>query len=323
MKTLQTLFLSVLLLVSMVATASAQDSTVPVRILKAEIDNTDIHPNGQNVLDIERDEDFTLKLELTADSDVDDVEIRAFISGYEHSDVSDISARAGPFDFSEDVTYVKKLTLNLPNDLPVDDYKLRVFIADRFGNERLYRYDLSIDTERHDVRVDDVILSPGSTVEAGQALLATVRLENFGQKDQDDVKVSAMIHELGVSGSAYIEEIESEETEQTEEMFLRLPKCAKSGEYELHVKAEYNDGRDLAEKSMKINVIENDACKEKEVAVPVIVIENTSNETMAKEQPVSQPSKIRGALEIVLLVLLALLVIVGLVIGFSRMRAEE
>jgi uncharacterized membrane protein len=301
----------------MVATAAAQDSTVPVQIVNAEIDNTDIYPNGKNVLDLERDEEFTLKFEMISSADVDDVEVRAFISGYEYSDISDISARAGPFDFSKDVTYVKKLTLRLPNDLPVDDYKLRVIVADRFGNERLYRYDLSINSERHDVRVDDVVLSPGSTVEAGQALLATVRLENFGQKDQDDVKVTVSIPQLGVSGSAYIEEVEADETEQTEEMFLRLPKCAEAGQYELHVKAEYNNGRDMSEKTMTVNVLENEAC---EVAAPVVVIEN--NSTMTEAQP-SSPSKVRAALEIVLLVLLALLVIVGLVIGFSRMRAEE
>lgn len=319
MKTLKTLFVGLLLVLSMVATAAAQDSTVPVQIVSAEIDNTDIYANGKNVLDIERDEKFTLKLEMISSADVDDVEVRAFISGYEYSDVSDISARAGPFDFSKDVTYVKKLTLSLPNDLPVDDYKLRVFVADRFGNERVYRYDLSISTERHDVRVDDVILSPGSTVEAGQALLATVRLENFGEKDQDDVKVTVSIPQLAVSGSAYIEEVEADETEQTEEMFLRLPKCAEAGQYELHVKAEYNNGRDFSEKTMVVTVLENDAC---EVAAPVIVIENNSTMTEATAQP-SSPSKVRAALEIVLLVLLALLVIVGLVIGFSRMRAEE
>lgn len=319
MKALKTLFVGLLLVLSMVATAAAQDSTVPVQIVSAEIDNTDIYANGKNVLDIERDDKFTLKLEMISSADVKDVEVRAFISGYEYSDVSDISARAGPFDFNKDVTYVKKLQMSLPKDLPTDNYKLRVFVADRFGNERLYRYDLSINSKRHDVRVDDVMLSPGSTVEAGQALLATVRLENFGQKDQDDVKVSVSVPQLGVSGVAYIEEIEADESEQTEEMFLRLPKCAEAGQYELKVKVEYNKGRDLFEKSMTINVLENEACK---VAAPVIVIENNSTVTEATAQS-SSPSKVRAALEIVLLVLLALLVIVGLVIGFSRMRAEE
>jgi hypothetical protein len=58
MKALKTLFVGMLLVLAMVATAAAQDSTVPVQIVNAEIDNTDIYPGGKNVLDIERDEKF-------------------------------------------------------------------------------------------------------------------------------------------------------------------------------------------------------------------------------------------------------------------------
>jgi hypothetical protein len=41
------------------------------------------------------------------------------------------------------------------------------------------------------------------------------------------------------------------------------------------------------------------------------------------EVPAESAGKVRAALEIILLVLVALLVIVGLIIGFTRMRGEE
>ena len=211
MKALTTIVFSVLLVLSAVMVAA--QSTVPLAIERAEIDDTEVEPFGVNQLDIERAQEFELALELEAWEDSKDVEIRAFISGYEYSDVADIEDHIGPFDFDANVTYVKKMHLTLPDDVDVDDYQLRVIISDRNGWESVYNYQIQVDTQRHSVTIEDVILSPGSAVKAGQALLASVRLENKGQKDEDDVKVTVTVPALGVSASEYIEEIETDEEE--------------------------------------------------------------------------------------------------------------
>ena len=64
-------------------------------------------------------------------------------------------------------------------------------------------------------------------------MLATVRVENKGQKDEDDVKVTVSIPALGLSATDYIDEVEEDEEEETEELFIRMPKCAEAGQYEL------------------------------------------------------------------------------------------
>lgn len=320
MKALTTVLFSVLLVLSSVMVA-AQDRFVPVAIERAEIDDTEIEPFGFNQLDIERDQEFELELELMAWEDAKDVEIRAFISGYEYNDVNSISDQIGPFDFDANVTYVKKMRLTLPDDVDVDDYKLRIDISDRNGWNLVYNYDLQVGTKRHSMKIEDVVLSPGSAVKAGQALLATVRLENQGQKDEDDVKVTASVPALGVSATEYIEEVESDEEEETEELFLRLPKCAEPGIYDVNVDVVFNEGRNKVSESTKVTVLENEACRP-EPAPVVVVQQATQNQTT--EVPSSDSTgKVRAALEIILLVLVALLVIVGLIIGFSRMRGEE
>lgn len=308
---------SVLVMVLSLATfASAQ--TVPVSVVRAEIDNTRIDGSTVNKLDIERNDEFTLKLNLLSVSDAEDVEVRAFISGYEFNDVNSISSRIGPFDFDANVTYVKSLKLALPEDVDVDSYKLRIDISDRNGLSRSYTYDLKVSTARHSMKIEDVTLSPGNTVQAGNALLVTVRVENMGQNDEDDVKVVVSIPSLAVSASEYIEEVEADEEEETEELFIKLPKCAEPGQYEAKIDVWFNEGHDKVSGTGTVNVLENPACKPE--PAPVVVVQPVANNTA---MPVEQSSgKIRSALEIILLVLVALLVVVGLIIGFSRMRDE-
>ncbi|MBI4145987.1 hypothetical protein HY489_01470 [Candidatus Woesearchaeota archaeon] len=302
------------------AAAQAQDTWVPVYVQRAELDGTDIFPYGWNQLDVERDEELTLKLELFAWQDAENVEIRATISGYEHGDSTPISARIGPFDFEENVTYVKKLKFTLPDDVDLDDYKLRVEIADRNSWSQTITYDLQIDAPRHAVKIMDVTFNPGNTVKAGQSLLGRVRIENRGQKDQRDVKVTMGIPALDISATQYIEEIDNgDEQEETEEFFLRMPKCAAAGTYDVKVDAWFNDNRNKVSGTGKITVTENEACKEPE---PVVVVQQPvqNNSTPAVAAPIK--SNLRTALEVVLLVLVALLVIVGLVLGFTRMKEE-
>jgi len=318
MKALTTLLFSVLLVMSAVMVV-AQDREVPVAIERAEIDDTEIEPFGVNQLDIDRAQEFELELELMAWEDAKDVEIRAFISGYEFNDVQSISDQIGPFDFSENLTYVKRMHITLPDDVDVDDYQLRVIISDRNGWEQIYNYELRVDTKRHSVKIEDITLSSNSA-KAGQAFTAVVRLENLGQKDEKDVKVIATLAALGVSATDYVDEVENDEEEETEEMFLRLPKCAEPGVYDLNVEAWYNDGHSKVSGQSKITVLENEACKPE--PAPVVVVQQAQNQS-STEAPAASTGGIRSALEIILLVLVALLVIVGLIIGFSRMRGEE
>ncbi|PIN75992.1 hypothetical protein COV18_01045 [Candidatus Woesearchaeota archaeon CG10_big_fil_rev_8_21_14_0_10_37_12] len=307
-----------LLLVSLVAVSAASDATIPVFIKSAEIDGVDVEPFGINTLDIERNENFELRLELESTENVDDVIVTAFISGYEFDDVRPIRDSIGPIDLDAGITYVRRLQLSLPKDVDVDSYKLRVDISDRNSLNRIFTYDLRINTERHWITIEDVVLKPGSAIRAGEALLASVRVENRGQRDEDDIRITVSVPELGLSDTQYVEEVEVGEEDEGAEHFLPLPKCADPGVYEVKVDVAYNEGHDRTSANGQITVLENEDCRP--APEPVVVVQEQPNMT---EQSVEEPAaknSVRRALEVILLILVALLVVVGLIIGFTRMN---
>ena len=85
----------------------------------------------------------------------------------------------------------------------------------------------------------------------------------------------------------------------------------------------YDNDHEQASALTKINVLENEACAPAEPVVVVDEPETIVEETQTSEPAAPSKSKLRTALEVILIVLIALLILVGLVIGFSRMRSDE
>ncbi len=296
-------------------------SALPLTVTDVEIDDTDVRPGDTVRLDVVRGDSFDIEIRAESPVDLDEVEWHAFITGYEYNKVQALHDAVGPFDMDANVSYKKTLKITLPEEVDEDDYKLRLVFSDRNGDEVVQNYNLKIDVERHKLRLEDFITSPSGSVKAGSGLIAVARYENLGEKDEDNVKVTISIPDLGISGSEYIDEIETDEQEETEEVFLRLPKCADPGVYEVHIIAEYQDGHELLVNKAHLQVEENPACVV-EPAVEVVVAEETEPADVVEAAPV-ESSKVRTALEVVLLVLVGLLVIVGLVIGFTRLGKND
>lgn len=315
----------VLLILASLSTMAFAQEWVGVDILEAKIDGATVDPEGMTHISIERDQEFDVRFELEAEQDVDDVEIDAKISGYEYSTSDPVSVSEGPFDMDANVTYIKKFKMTLPSDLEEDDYLLRVRITNRDGESTTVNYLINVDLPRHELKIVDALFTPAGNVEAGSALLGSVRVENVGESDEEDVKVVLSIPDFGISASDYIEEVESDDEEETEDLYIRLPECAEPGEHVVRIDVLYNNDHDQVSAASKINVLENEDCRD-EVA-PVVIVEEqedkTASETVVEPVKKSSKSRIRTALEIILLVLVGLLILVGLVIGFSRMRAEE
>ncbi len=196
------------------------------------------------ILDVDRGDELDVKVRLSSDVALDDVQVEAVLRGIDSRDsVDDIT---DTFDMKVNVSYTKELTLPLIQKIDQDKYKLRIRISDRDNPTEERTYELDIGTKRHDVEIRDVVLSPNTEVKAGRALLTTVRLRNRGEKDEDGVKVVVSIPELGVSAADFIDELEKEDDNDdqatTEEMFLRIPDSAETGEYTLRVEVYFDDG---------------------------------------------------------------------------------
>lgn len=335
MKHIKTCLFLTLALLLIPTAAFAQESItpkivkpLPVWIEEAKIDGTTIHPYEWNRLNLERGTEFELKLYLNANADAEDIEIDASFSGYEYDKVS---AHIGSFDVEEGVTYVKKMKITLPEDMDLDEYTLRVIVSDRNNYEQIYNYNLKIDAPRHELKLRDVLLNPNNNVMAGAGFVAKVRLENTGQKTEEDIKVTVGLPELGVKASEYIDKIKTGDEKDSEEIFIRLPKCAEPGEYVVAIEAIYNNGHNKIAGFTKMTVLENEKCKkaeeEQEQKIQIIVPQEPQKPAQETKEETTTPIKttknLRTILEIALIVLVALLIIIGFAIGFSKWRQEE
>lgn len=233
---------------------------LPVSVEEVEIDGVKLFENAQNTLSLERGQEYEIRVRFLAFERIRNAEVRAFISGYEFSDIEPIDDKTEIFDAEPNVTYVKKLNVRIPDELDKADYKLRVVISDRFSDETRANYNLQIDAPRNALKIDDVIFNPANSVRAGSSLLVRVRVENKGEREQEDVRVTVSIPELGITGTQYINSLDENDEEETEEILLRIPRCAKSGNYETAIDVEFSQRHRKITERETIAVLEDEQC---------------------------------------------------------------
>ena len=227
---------------STVSGSPSVGSTAPIKIDAVEIDNFQLSPTTDNVRDLERGQPFTVRVKLTATGNAKDVEIRAFVSGYEFSSTEPISDTVGPFDVEKGVSYVKTLTLKLPDRVQEDTYRLRVSVAGRDNDEITQSFRIKITPTAHEVVIKDLSVNQ-DTVQSGRAVLATVRIKNIGDKTENDVKISVSIPELGATATPdFVDSLKSDESATSEEFFLRIDPCVKPGTYDVRAVVTFEQG---------------------------------------------------------------------------------
>lgn len=292
---------------------------LPISVERVEIDDERVDDNTAR-LDVQRGQEVEVELTLVPTEDVEDIEILAFISGYEYNSIESIADSIGPIDMDAGVRYKKTLNIELPEDVEEDDYKLRLLLTNRNGDDMIsLNYQLKIDLPRHKLKITDVLFHPGKNVKAGTALLGQVRLENMGEKDEDDIVVKIMIPELGVSATDYVDEIETGEQEETEEMYIRIPESAEPGIYQAQVYVGYNNDHDKLLATSVINVEANERLTQEDT---IVVVEEVQETVQDIAPATNWKNTVKTILEVVLLVLVALLVVIGLIIGFTRLGRE-
>lgn len=229
-------------------------AALPVTIIEVEVDDTELVTNHINVLDVERTDELEVKVVFNSTANLSNVQVEANLRGYDHDDlIEDIT---DVFDVKSDVTYSKTLNLKLPVRMDQDRYTLRIYITDRSGEATVEEsYQLEVDTPRHFVDIEEVMLSPENEVMAGRSLLVTVRVENFGETDEEGIRIKASIPELGVSATDYLDEIEAEDSTSSEELYLRIPACAEEGDYDVLVDVTYDDGDEKVYAEQSISVL--------------------------------------------------------------------
>jgi uncharacterized membrane protein len=238
---------------------------LPITVDKVEVDDVQLQPNTINRFDVLRGEEIEVEVVFTPQQNVNDMQIDAFFSGDEHNDIMPAHDATPTFDADANVTYRKTLKIGVHTFFEEDDYKLRLIFSDRNGDDLIQNYNIKIDVPRHGMMIRDVIFNPEGRVKAGSALLSVVRVRNLGERDEEDVKVTVSIPQLGVSASDFIEEVQNnDDEEETEELYLRVPKCAKPGVYDIEIDVAFNNGFKHERGNARIEVLADETCEDGE-----------------------------------------------------------
>lgn len=264
-----------------VSTVSA-DALSTVQIEQLKINGKAVGEQENFYVEEGQELELEIKLYNQPDNDLanakvaEDIEVEAEIDGYEYSDHESLQDTTPVFDLEEGDTRWVELSLTLPKKLDKDLYLLRLSVSDKNSQEVTTTYNLKVNPARHGLAIADVVFSPGTTITAGRSLLATVLVDNFGGKDEEDVKVTLDIPELGVSASDYVEKVESDDKKTSEELFLRLPSCAQEGDYQAKVTLQYNE-YDTASKDFTLHVVADDKCQVETQKLVITVGPETQN----------------------------------------------
>jgi uncharacterized membrane protein len=258
--------LMLVLAIALATTALA----LPISVEQVKVDDVELHADASNRFDVLRGDKIEVKVVFTPSEDINDMQIEGFFSGDEHSDVMPASDVTSTFDADANVTYRKTLSIDIHKFFEEDSYKLRMFFTDRNGDELIQNYNIKIDVPRHGMMIRDISFNPDSKIKAGSALLGVVRVRNMGEKDEIDVKVTVSIPQLGVTASDYIDEVPNEDEEkETEELYLRIPKCAKPGVYDVEVEVAYDDGFRKERAVKQVEVLGDETCEDGSAAATV------------------------------------------------------
>jgi uncharacterized membrane protein len=252
-----------LLIVSAVGVeASSPDFTIS----GVEVNDKEVSSSDSRFIVVDRGD--SLEVEVWIDgrdsgSVKDNVRVRAWVGGYEYGDVVE---KSDIFKVEPQGTYKKTLYVGIPDDIDADDnelsqdYTLHIEVFDG-TNEESENFNFRIDEKRHDLRIQDVIFRPGLTVDAGEILFSTVRVENMGDKKEEDIQVRVSIPELGVLAREYLDELvpedrnfEEEESSDDVDLFFRVPKNAEAKDYAVKVELIYNRGHSVLSENYVINV---------------------------------------------------------------------
>ncbi len=245
-----------MLVIALVATTVA--GALPVTIDTVKLNGDDLHAGHDNILVVDRNDEYQVRVIVTATEDVDNVQIEAAMRGYDHRDLAqDIT---DVFDMKANRTYVRNLNINVPDRMEKDVYALRLRIDDRAGDTTTETYYFDISNQRHDIVIEDVLFSPFGQVQDGRALLTSVRLRNNGMVNQEGVRVEVRIPELGIAAADYINEIEEGESLSSEELYMRIPQCTEEGTYDVEVKVEYHRGDKTTIQRETIDVVKSEVC---------------------------------------------------------------
>ncbi len=245
--------------------ASANSQTLNIEDCIVKINDRTVKSDVSVLKAFERGEELDINVEFSSFQDAQDVQVMAFITGYHRGDkfTEDIFDISSTFDVEANVSYEKTLTLRLPDDFKLsagDRVKIRVEISDKYSKSFIKEYNLKVEALENNVVIQDILLDPSDRVEAGRGLFASVRLKNMGDNDEEGIKITTSIPELELRATQYIDQLDSDESTTSEDMFMKIPSCTEEGDYVVKTTVDYADGDEVVTKQTTIKILADPEC---------------------------------------------------------------
>ncbi len=267
-KSLKLLAVLLLLVVAVVPTsfvkATVDDNTDNVEIYRVDVDEYDIdyQTDAGRIGPFYAGEKVHVKVywkALQNDSSSFDAKISVELDNEEYESDFFLVRKA----WEDTVSFV----FELPEDMDADEYLLNIELEDENGNKDYYdAISLDVVSQRNSVEIYDVNFPNGLEVSAGQPFLANVGVKNIGQEDEEDVRVTLTIPELGLYQrtqyfdlytEAYVDSNEADDEDEYKvykDLFVTVPATTVSGVYDVIVEVSFDDGDESQEQTFSLVV---------------------------------------------------------------------
>jgi len=244
--------LSIVIVASSVSAASSLDISVK------GVWANNLRVSGDNVAVI-AGQRVPVVMTFTANENASDVQVSAWFQGHR----SETFVESDFQDLIKDSDYRVKEVLKVPTDIdPEEDLTLFLRIESDEGN---YEEEITLKGQRESDNLEVVLFDLDQTAKAGQTISVSVVLKNMGRQEAEDTLVTVSIPELGISRSAYFEDLypvdecdnnddncdKSDSRERR--IFLTIPENALLGDYKVTVKAFNDDTNVVVSKQLTIS----------------------------------------------------------------------
>lgn len=240
--------------------------------------------SGSSSIDVERGETLDIEYYITSYEDLENVELTAKLV-YEYGDET-TSASTGLFDLVAGREKKKAVSITIPHDLETGDARLFLVLQDE-ESISTDSFDVYVSGARHDLTLERVLMTPNSVVKAGSYLTVKARVENLGERIEDDILFSAEVEGLeGAYDSELLDDnFAVDDAENTDELYVAISLCAKAGEYKVKTALSYNNDHDEVVEYNTINVVESESavCTPKAVVAQKVVVPQAAQTVKAGE----------------------------------------
>ena len=210
--------------------AASLGNDLDVSVNSVEVENNNVVEDKINFISLSSSskKDLSLRVKFTPREDLKQAHIDAVMT-FENGD--SVSDTALTFDALKGQEATKTFTLSTVNSkFPQSNFNLKLSFVDGDGNILEKSYRVKITPQKNPFAASLISLSQEGSVQAGKSLGVSINLRNTGVQPLEGIVLKAIIPELDVSSSKFIDQFKDG---QTADFSLKIPENAAAGTYTL------------------------------------------------------------------------------------------